>query len=194
MFSKAGHILAVLLLGLVVSACDKTEPFRGTNIAAIDTSESSREQIGFYQTAVRETGMNADLESQFIVFRFDSSPAEIHSGQPPQSMEKATEIVNKVLEHQSRTPGTNLAKLFAAIDKRVKGLPQPIRVTVYTDCGIENMSAEDKGKVTAIVQRWHDDSLVESLTFSGLRDDYKLQIREIIAQPEPFFRIADFGH
>lgn len=191
---KKSRIVAAALILLLLSACNPPAEFKGTHVAAIDTSESSRDQIGYYQAAVRDTGMSASLESNFIIYRFDSSPAEIHSGKPPQTLEEATHIVNKVVGRQSDTDGTNLAKLFSVIDKRLPSLPQPVRLVVYTDCGIENMTPEEKAQVTQTVAKWKDENLLESLTFAGLRDEFKLQIREIIDQSEPFFQIKEVGH
>lgn len=134
-FSKAAAVAIVAIISLT-GCVGKSEPSNEpTMIMAIDTSGSAAKDHGAIFAKCSDMIQAMPEGKSLFLYRFDSSPAEVYSQEPPTGSDDIAEILNKVLEHKSATKGTDLAKLFVLVDKRIQDLNVPVQVAVFTDCG-----------------------------------------------------------
>jgi hypothetical protein len=171
----------LLIISLVIGGCVGQAAKGGTKIVAIDTSDSAAGQKGTFYQATMDGLMALPLEDYTVVYRFDAKPAEIHSGPPPASTEEAAKLLKRAVEHRTDQKGTNLAKLILLMDRRLDELTTPIEIQIYTDCGIELMTEAERQSVKRITSRWHEDNRITKVSFLGLRDGYREDIRSMVA-------------
>lgn len=170
-------LLAPILFTL---GCGGSEGKPGTTIVGLDVSDSAAGQKGSFYNATVEGLMALPLDSNTIVYRFDAKPAEVHSGNPPASQEEAAKLIKRAVEHRTDQKGTNLAKLILLIDKRIEETAPPVEIRLFTDCGIELMTEAERQSVKRITTRWQEDNRISKVTFSGLRDGYREDIRSMV--------------
>ncbi len=153
------------------------------NLIAIDVSESSKDQFEVFAGSIRNDMMSLRSDDEVFLFRFDSKPAEFFSGHPPESLEEATKTVLKVREHSSETEGTNLYLLLNAFEGTIERSNSPYKIMIYSDCGVEKMSADEIAMAKEIVARWSVDGRFLGMEFVGIRDGWREKIREILLLP-----------
>lgn len=186
---KAVTILVALLSLLVVSGCKSGDAQAKaqkpeTVLIALDTSESAREFHKGFFASITDRLLTLPTETHVEVYRFDSSPAEVYSGPPANTREEAALLIKRVLEYQSGTEGTNLARLCTLLDSRLASLDQSAEIEIYTDCGIELMSNEDRELVKEVTTKWAENQKVKTVRIIGLRDGFREDIRELVALNE----------
>jgi hypothetical protein len=169
-----------LALAFLAIGCAAGPRESGTMFVAIDTSDSAAGQKGAFYNATLDGLMALPMNSSTVVYRFDAKPAEIHSGPPPESTEEAAKLLKRAVQYRTDTPGTNLAKLVQLIDGRLPEAPAPIDLRLFTDCGIELMTEAEKEKVKRTTIKWSHDSRVRSVTFYGVRDGYREELRRMV--------------
>lgn len=181
MFSK---LVCFLLVVCFLIGCGGSSPaLSSLNLFAIDVSESSKDQFEDFAGSIRNEMMNLREDDEVYLYRFDSKPAEFFSGHPPHSLEEATKTVLKVREHSSNTEGTNLYLLLSAFEGAISRSSSPFKVMIYSDCGVEKMSANEISKAKEIVGRWSGDSRFLGIEYVGIRDGWREKIREILPLP-----------
>jgi hypothetical protein len=171
---------AALLMGGLACGPGDARPQVGTTFVAIDTSDSAAGQKGTFYQATLDGLMALPLDSTTVVYRFDAKPAEIHSGSPPHSTEDAAKLLKRAVDHRTDQRGTNLAKLILLISQRIDESPTPAEIIIYTDCGTELMTEAEKQSVQRMTGKWAADARVRKLTFLGVRDGYREQLRDMI--------------
>ncbi|MBS1715550.1 MAG: hypothetical protein JST30_14575 [Armatimonadetes bacterium] len=180
--------LASLLSGCGTSHAETGQKSDGaavrpsTVVIALDTSTSAKaihEEL--YNRIVRQME-DMPPKSHLVVFRFDSSPAEIYDGPAINDGAEAGRRLKPELQWRSKTTGTNLAKLFDRIDKRLLAGSSDIEIHVYTDCGTEEMSEKDDGAVHKITDRWKADGDVH-VAFHGVKTGHREALRDLVAFP-----------
>ncbi|MCB0825682.1 MAG: hypothetical protein KDC26_05795 [Armatimonadetes bacterium] len=184
-----GLILS-LVLGCSLIGC--TQPPLADDTAhffALDTSESAKEIHADLGSDMRYELMQVPANGQVVVFRFDSSPAEVHAGSPPSSEEETVHLIKRMMEHSSNTNGTNLARLLKVMDESQKRIGKPFAISIYSDCGIENMTQEEIASAQEIVKRWESDSKFQGMTLYGIRDGWREKFRQIIPLKDDLFQI-----
>ncbi|QYK56542.1 MAG: VWA domain-containing protein [Fimbriimonadaceae bacterium] len=173
---RASLLVAAMALAL---GCEPP-PLKGTEIVAIDTSGSAREFEArtFAKAQALLAGSNA---RQVIVYRFDSKPAEIYNSGPFSDEAEAGKFLKRNLTGDSATKGTNLARLFELIDRDLAAAAKPVRVTVFTDCGVEMMTAEDGKACRELSEKWSGQ--VADLRFVGVRVGHREKLRSLVKCP-----------
>lgn len=151
---------------------------------ALDVSESSKDFYERFAGELSDRLLRTPRGSTTAVFRFDSAPAEIHSGAPPETLEEAAHIIKKTEAHSTETDGTNLAKLFDEIDKTQKRVGKRFSLVIFTDCGIEKMTGAEKVRARELVNGWEADGSLISIQLVGIRDGWREPIREILQLPD----------
>lgn len=157
-------------------------PRRQTVVLALDTSTSAKtihEEL--YNRIVRQME-DMPAQTHLVVFRFDSSPAEIYDGPAINDGAEAGRRLKPELQWRSQTTGTNLAKLFDRIDKRLRPGDEDVRVDVYTDCGTEEMTERDNGAVQKLTERWKSGGGVR-VAFHGVKTGHREALRDLVAFP-----------
>jgi hypothetical protein len=174
-------ILAVGLIGLAVG-CDTVAsvPKAGSVFIALDTSESAGIMQGKFGTQISDELMALPLGVHTMVFRFDSSPAEVYAGKPCASRDEAANLIKTTMKHRSQTRGTNMAKLVTLFAKRLEEVPSPVEVRIYTDCGVELMSKADKERVRKTTAAWATDPRISGVKIIGLRSGYREEVRDLV--------------
>lgn len=185
--SKLTLWLGAILVGATLWGCTDTLADAKTTAKtpqavyiAVDTSESARPMHKQFFNQISEELSSLPMSAHVEVFRFDSRPAEVYSGQPTDTKEEATMMLKRVLEHHTETEGTNLAKLLNEIDNRIKNNGDNRAVEVYTDCGIEKMTAAEKDQVRTLTKRWSDDPSFVKLSLIGVRDGFREELRKML--------------
>ena len=176
--------LAFLGTGLLVLAggCDTIEavPKSGSVFIALDTSESAGIMKGKFGTQISDELMALPTDVRTMVFRFDSSPAEVYAGKPSASRDEAANLIKSTMLHRSQTKGTNMARLFALFQKRLDDVPKPVEFRIYTDCGVELMTKAEKDYVRKTTLAWESDPRISGVKVIGLRSGYREEVRDLI--------------
>ena len=177
--------VAFWAIGLSLAGCGmavSSEPQQqGTVVIALDTSASARQYHEQMFNQAVEQSASLPLSVQLIVFRFDSSPAEVHVGKPFADQAEAGRKLKTELEWHSNTRGTNLAKLFSRVDALLEESPAPVVVEVYTDCGTELMGAKDDETVRRVTESW--DAKGIRVRFHGVASGHREKLRDLIRCP-----------
>lgn len=178
MFRSLAALLALLLLlGCGPrTAEDSRKPL--TYVVAIDTSQSSLEHIG--QLFPRAVNFIGDLPRghRLVIYRFDSAPVEVFDGKSGLGADEAGHLIKSKLGTVSQTPGTNLGKLLASIDRLVSLDEESVEIHVYTDCGTEKMTANDDKLVSEMIAKWTEAGDV-SFHFHGVEDGHRERLRDL---------------
>jgi hypothetical protein len=172
-------ISAAILLALAGCrlAAPSAEPI---TMMALDTSGSAiASHEAMFKRAAEMIQELPDGQPLYL-YRFDSSPAEVYSQTPPGAFDEISTELNTVLKHRSATKGTNLAKLFAAMNQRIATLGVPVKIVVFTDCGTEEMGPNEIRQTKQITSDWERDSMVTSVQLIGVGDSYREQLRKMI--------------
>lgn len=156
---------------------------------ALDTSASAQIMHKQFGKIQQNHLMTIPMDATLRLFRFDSSPAEVSSGQPPARETDAAKLLKSVFAHRSKEDGTNMALLIELLDKHVDEVRPPVEITIYTDAGIENMTAMEKAAVRAVTGRWATDDRVLGVRVVGLRDGWREPVRELLRLPPIKFAV-----
>jgi hypothetical protein len=149
-------------------------------IMALDTSGSAVSSHGAMFKRASEMIQDLPDGQPLYLYRFDSSPAEVYSQVPPGALDEIAAELNSVLKHRSATKGTNLAKLFSAMDERIKALAVPVKIVVFTDCGTEEMRPGEVEQVKQITREWEEGGQVTDVQMVGVADSYREPLRQMI--------------
>ncbi len=170
----------VILLALIGCGSESTESGPKAYFVAVDTSKSAKPFHGEMFKYASEVLMTAPMSSNVTVYRFDSTPAEVYSSVPPGSTEEAGILLNKTLQHTSKTDGTNLQKLIVSIDQRIATVNGASRVVILTDCGVEMMTAQEKEQVKRITAKWDEQGSVDKISLKGVQPGFREELRELL--------------
>lgn len=186
-FPKVALAATALLLAAAACAPSAEDPGVKTHLVAVDTSESAGIMHDAFGGRVRDELAGLPLEVELRLFRFDSSPAEVASGPPPDRDSEAAKLLKQVMAHRSATKGTNMAKLVALLDRHLAEVATPAKITIYTDCGVELVTPQERKAVQETTRQWSTDPRVASVRIVGLRDGYREEIRDLFQlSPDKF--------
>jgi hypothetical protein len=148
-------------------------------VVAVDTSASAKEihsELG--ERAVQLIEGLAD-GTRLIVFRFDSATAEVFDGPTLRDDAEAAVMLKEAFDRQSKTDGTNLARLLDRVDKRIGAEGGAIDVHIFTDCGTELMSKEDEARAGEVTAAWASSGRV-TVSFHGVKIGHREKIRDLL--------------
>lgn len=148
-------------------------------VLALDTSESAKAKHEELYNRMVHDMESMRPEGRMVLFRFDSSPAEFYDGKPVLDGAEAGRLVKPELNRESRTEGTNLAKLLSQIDKLIGRGSEPLDVRVYTDCGTEKMTKIDDQAVAEQLGTWSAERELK-VSFHGVVSGFRERIRELV--------------
>ncbi|MCW5938583.1 MAG: hypothetical protein KF884_06460 [Fimbriimonadaceae bacterium] len=150
-----------------------------TYLVAVDTSESAAVTQSEFGGKIRDSLAALPMSCELRMFRFDSSPAEVYSGRPPERENEAAMMLKSVFQHKSQTPGTNMGKLVRLLDKHLNEVPTPVEVWICTDAGTEMTTTAERAEIRATTARWSHDVRVAKVRVIGLRDGERETIRDL---------------
>lgn len=178
------------VLSLALCGCGPTSAEAGqaivqpsAYIVAVDVSKSAKEiEEELFKTAVDHMeGMPRG--TRLLVYRFDSVAQEIYDDQTIVDAEFAGRMLAPEMKNRtSNTSGTNLARLFDRIDRRLPEFAGLVSVSVFTDCGTEEMTREDDARVRELTKKWAQAGNVE-LVFHGVSSGHREKLRSIVEMP-----------
>jgi hypothetical protein len=185
-------LIATLCSGCTSGAAEQQTGSSPSRIVlAIDTSGSAEKKRNeLYKRASEDFFMTKDSD-KIVVFRFDTDPAEIYSGETPASEEDAAKILKKVLPVSQSKPGTNLLKLVRQLDELGKVDALPLIAFVYTDCGFEEMTNQELDECKELTANWAKASKQVEFRFIGVEDGYREKLRKLIAIPREQVKFLD---
>jgi hypothetical protein len=154
-----------------------------TYLVAVDTSDSAKVTQTEFGRQIRDELTAFPLSCELRLFRFDSAPAEVSSGPPPERDNEAALLLKEVFKHRSKTPGTNMAKLVRLLDSHLDGVRSPVEIRIYTDAGTELMTEAERDDVRKKTAQWGQDDRVARVEVTGLRDGQRETIRDIFRLP-----------
>jgi hypothetical protein len=154
-----------------------------TYLVAVDTSESAAVTQSEFGGKIRDSLAALPMSSELRMFRFDSSPAEVYSGPPPERENQAAMLLKSVFQHKSQTPGTNMSKLVRLFDKHLNEVTSPVEVWICTDAGTELTTPAERAEIRSTTSRWAHDVRVAKVRVIGLRDGQRETIRDFFQLP-----------
>ena len=182
---------ALAVLALCV-ACGREAGDRGMSgqsvaspsvyVVALDTSTSAKtihEQL--YNRALKNME-SMPRSARLVVIRFDSAAAEVYDGRAIVDGGEAGKLLKPELKWQSKTTGTNLARLFERVQQRLEGTNEMVKIDVYTDCGTEEMSAVDEETARRLSGRWKEAGNV-TVAFHGVETGFREKVRALVSMP-----------
>jgi hypothetical protein len=151
-------------------------------VVALDTSSSAKEIHEQLYNRALQNMETMPRSARVIVVRFDSAAAEVYDGRAIVDGAEAGKLMKPELQWQSKTTGTNLARLFERIEQRIEGTSEMVRIDVYTDCGTEEMSAEDEETARRVTAKWKETGNV-TMAFHGVETGFREKLRALVSFP-----------
>lgn len=152
---------------------------RSSLLVAVDTSGSAKAYKKNYFKDLNNFLIDLPPQERVVIFRFDAAPAEVHDGPPPETLEKSSQLLIKTLDYSTETRGTNMKQLVSAFDTRLSRGTNNYDIRIYTDCGVEDMTAEQKRESKELVEKWVKSGRLNSITLFGVQHGRREDLRAI---------------
>lgn len=175
-------VVLIIALGIRLSAGSEggfrrlAEDPAPLNVICIDTSESASKALKVFQAHALQ--WIQDLSpSEVMLFKFDSTAANIYEGASERSEEEWAGVIRSLDEvRRGGITGTNLLDLLGTVDVHTRERSAKMVIRVYTDAGIDGMPDEQLKQCREFLVRWRSEGRIESFTMLGVKPDWRRKL------------------